>query len=450
MCAMQKVIMLAALLLFSAGLLLRLKTKQEPLTGNNFKSVFRKCKCTMILTATFLVSFFSGCAASYTSGKIMNPAFSIKFNFEEASRGLNPDGTRFNANDLLNEDVLQEIIQKKHYDLTTEELRDCFTVRSSYDDSTIDSRHPKIATEYQIALTEKVKTTGIDTEQLIDTAADAVKDDYLSRHIDHAQILDMDLSDISDLDYMDVDDYLKMKADLVKNYLAAFQVKAQTYKTVSGQTFSSLSQKVSDYINTPLAEYTAYITQNGLSKNKADFLSVYRYTNRMLKINYDKKMAAYNARIDAINLYDPSMANVVLVPTDDKSGEFYMSRTKIGVDYFASDANSVLNEASTLQQQMEENKVLATHVKNGAKAAQYEKADTMIQELQSELIKLSREAKTLHTQYLADKTGDGVTENIYHPGTAALCSVKKNGMLSCILVFSMAFFFAEVLRFGHQ
>ena len=233
MCAMQKVIMLAALLLFSAGLLLRLKTKQEPLTGNNFKSVFRKCKCTMILTA--------------------------KFNFEEASRGLNPDGTRFNANDLLNEDVLQEIIQKKHYDLTTEELRDCFTVRSSYDDSTIDSRHPKIATEYQIALTEKVKTTGIDTEQLIDTAADAVKDDYLSRHIDHAQILDMDLSDISDLDYMDVDDYLKMKADLVKNYLAAFQVKAQTYKTVSGQTFSSLSQKVSDYINTPLAEYTAYM-----------------------------------------------------------------------------------------------------------------------------------------------------------------------------------------------
>lgn len=447
---MQKVIILISLLLFTAGLILRFWTKQGPLTQNNIKSVFRQRFFPAAIASSVLISFFLGCANSYVSGKVMNPAFSIKFNFEEASRGLNPDGTRFNANDLLNEDVLREIIRKNNYDMTPEVLRDCFTIRSSYDNTAIDPKHPKIATEYQIALTEKVKTAGIDTEQLIDAAADAVKDDYLSRHIDHAQILDMDLSDISDLDYMDVDDYLKMKADLVKNYLAAFQVKAQTYKTASGQTFSSLSQKVSDYVNTPLAEYTSYITQNGLSKNKADFLSVYRYKNRMLQVSSDKKMAAYNARIAAINLYDPSMANVVLVPTDDKSGEFYMSRTKIGVDYFASDANDALNEASSLKQQIEENKVLSEHVKDGAKAAQYKKADTMIAKLQSELTQLAREARTLHAQYLADKTGDGVTENIYHPGTAALCSVKKNGIISCILALCMTFFFAEVLRFGHQ
>ncbi len=46
-------------------------------------------------------------------------------------------------------------------------------------------------------------------------------------------------------------------------------------------------------------------------------------------------MAAYDVRLEAINLLHEQMARVVLVPSTDMGHELYMSRTKIGVDNFA-------------------------------------------------------------------------------------------------------------------
>ena len=357
----QMMLAAAGAAFFCIGILVRFLTHHENLQRKDIRAAVKNKKTVLVSFALFLFGFIFSCFFSYIDGKAVLPAFSVKFGFEEAGRGLNPDETRFNADDLINKDVLAVVIKDKGYSITPDELKECLSVRSSYDDTAIDIENPKIATEYQIALTRNIKKYGIDTDALVDDLAAEVKQNYVQKHTDHAGILDIDLSEVDDLDYMDVDNYLQMQANKVKNYLSDFQWTEQTYSDESGETFSSLADKVSNYISTPLAEYSAYISENGLTKEGSDFVSTAEYTNKTLQVNYDKQMASYNARLSAIQKYDPSMANVVLVPTDDKTGEFYMSRTKIGVDYFADEANEALNNASEILKDINDNKRLVAN-----------------------------------------------------------------------------------------
>ena len=60
-------------------------------------------------------------------------------------------------------------------------------------------------------------------------------------------------------------------------------------------------------------------------------------------------------RLNAINTYERDMASIFLVPTRDEEGEFYMGRTKVGVDNFAVEAESFMESASNLQKIIETN-----------------------------------------------------------------------------------------------
>ena len=59
-------------------------------------------------------------------------------------------------------------------------------------------------------------------------------------------------------------------------------------------------------------------------------------------------MAAYDVRLEAIEMYNAFMTRFVLIPTYDTDKEFYMSRTKVGVDYFAAEAKEHLASAAQL------------------------------------------------------------------------------------------------------
>jgi|GEM_PF-4833816 len=444
----QMMLAAAGAAFFCIGILVRFLTHHENLQRKDIRAAVKNKKTVLISLALFFFGFTFSCFFSYIDGKAVLPAFSVKFGFEEAGRGLNPDETRFNADDLINKDVLAGVIKDKGYSITPDELKECLSVRSSYDDTAIDTENPKIATEYQIALNRNIKKYSIDTDSLIDDLAAEVKQDYVQKHTDHAGILDIDLTEVDDLDYMDVDNYLQMQANKVKNYLSGFQWAEQTYSDESGETFSSLADKVSNYISTPLSEYSAYISENGLTKEGSDFVSTAEYTKKTLQVNYDKQMASYNARLSAIQKYDPSMANVVLVPTDDKTGEFYMSRTKIGVDYFADEANEALNNASEILKDINDNKRLVANISASASKEKYTEANAMILTLCRELTELAKEAEELHESYIRDTAGEYVTLHIYHPGKAALLSVRRNGVFSLWLGISSLYLCAELIRSG--
>ena len=81
-----------------------------------------------------------------------------------------------------------------------------------------------------------------------------------------------------------------------------------------------------------------------------------------------------------------------------------MSRTKIGADYFAEEADTASRNASNIQEEMSHNEYAKQMVSTSASgAAQKNKADQMISELEEELAGLSEQAIEITNAYLEQK-----------------------------------------------
>ena len=103
-------------------------------------------------------------------------------------------------------------------------------------------------------------------------------------------------------------------------------------------------------------------------------------------------------------MYDAFMTSFVLIPTYDVDDEFYMSRTKVGVDYFAEEAKEELASATKLGEEMEHNAYASAQVGGaGGNTASREQADQRIDELTAELTRLSAQCRELCGAYVKEK-----------------------------------------------
>ena len=100
----------------------------------------------------------------------------------------------------------------------------------------------------------------------------------------------------------------------------------------TGETFTSLEKKINSFRDVQIERYRAFVLENGLVRDRTQYISKLNYINRISNIYYMKHLTAYQVRLEAIDKYERDMASVVLVPTEDENREFYMSRTQIGVE----------------------------------------------------------------------------------------------------------------------
>ncbi len=115
-------------------------------------------------------------------------------------------------------------------------------------------------------------------------------------------------------------------------------------------------------------------------------------------------MASHDVRIEAINMYNAYMTRFVLIPTYDTDKEFYMSKTKVGVDYFADEAMEHLESAAELVEKIEHNTYASQQI-GGSRAAPsaYEQANQRIESLKAELIHLASQSRELCSAYVREK-----------------------------------------------
>lgn len=129
-----------------------------------------------------------------------------------------------------------------------------------------------------------------------------------------------------------------------------------------------------------------------------------QYANRLLETEKRKEMAAHDVRIEAIDLYNAFMTRFVLIPTYDENKEFYMSRTKVGVDYFADEAKEHLASATELGEEIEHNAYASAQVGGkGVTPNASAQADQRIEELKEELARLSAQSRELCSTYVKEK-----------------------------------------------
>ena len=344
----------------------------------------------------FLVFFVIGIAVH---GVLVwnEPSAVIKLNYSLANSGENPNGTRFSSRDILSDEVLTAVKKDMGLHMSNSELASCFYVGSSYDNTPVNTEEPKVATQYRLVITRNASRKLINGRKLLKCTLKEYRKYFEGNLSKNDKALSVDFSDMNDLDYSEVADFIEMNTSRMQGFLGDYAWKKAGYHTKDGETFASLSAEIDDFNNVELENYRSFIQEKGISKDPVEMKSTAAVKKIDLGNAYHRQMARYDVNCDAIKMYANEMATVVLVPTDDKTNQFYMSRTKIGVDYFASDAAAALSQAKLKDEQLKENERTASV--SGGSAEDRKQADRMIEEMKKDIKGYQKEGRELFAAY---------------------------------------------------
>lgn len=326
----------------------------------------------------------------------------IGFNYPEASKGLTPNGIHLNVDEILSDHVLTETVRRGGWDVTTDELRNTLSVTNLNPQSSVSAERQYLSTEYNISYQMSAQTRHINGDELLTVLTQSYQDYFNEQYGRKYNTISSDFAGMTELDYLDVYTFLRCRINNVADYMEMC-ANVQSSSFVSGNTnesFRSVAEKARIYRDNALERYRAYVLNYGISRDKGGYVSRLNYDNQMLNRRYMNNLVAYTVRLAAIDMYDRDITTAVLVPTRDEDGEYYQSRTKIGTDYFAAEANGYLEYVTDRQLEIETNNYVIGSFSNGTATAENTKrADEMIAELQSQITQISKLAEDTIRDY---------------------------------------------------
>lgn len=265
-----------------------------------------------------------------------------------------------------------------------------------------------IATSYIISYDKNKELRGIKTDDIMDVLMNNYKEIFFTEYTENQTALKYDEIDFSEKEYLECSSYFECEAQRIKRYLFGRAEENGTYQSkTTGETFLSLEAEVDDFLNITLEKFSSFVRQNGLSKDKASYIGKLNYDNDLLTNNYNLLMGEHNIHLKAIDLYDAAITAAVLVPTVDEDNNFYMSRTKVGIDYQADLASETSEKANRVKMQIDDNSYVINQV-NTAEASEGagEKANAMLEEMINTIEDISERAIQTDKEYIQYKTND--------------------------------------------
>lgn len=218
--------------------------------------------------ALFGVLFFLIYFISRLLTELWSPGMLMVFNYEEAARGQNPNATRFNESNILSEHILEKVIQRGDLKMSPEQLSDCLTISTPLDSEKLDVSQEsdlKISTEYWIHCSKRISLHHTEPKTVLNFLADVYREDFTLNYAENDSVLNLSFDDLEGMEYLDVKDYLQMQAIKVRDYLPSQSNESSSFRAEEDQeTFSSLYEKIQNYIDIELERYGAYILENGL------------------------------------------------------------------------------------------------------------------------------------------------------------------------------------------
>ncbi len=390
--------------------------------------------------AAWAALFLVVCLTAQLAASAWAPGMLMVFSYEEAARGQNPNVTRFNESNILSDDILEQVIQRGGLGISVEQLSKCLSISTSLDAEKLDVTQEsdmKISTEYRVYCSGRAALYGTEPKTVLNLLADVYWEKFVLNYAENDSILDLSFEKLEGMEYLDAKDYLEMQANKLRNYLPGYSSESSSFRAAdSEETFSSLSQKISNFIEIELERYEAFVLEKGLADNRTTYQSRMQYVNHQLDVSRRKEMASHDVRIEAINMYNAYMTRFVLIPTYDTDKEFYMSKTKVGVDYFADEAKEHLESATELVEKIEHNTYASQQV-GGSHAASsaYDQADQRIETLKAELINLAAQSRELCSTYVREKRDGYIQVSFAAP--AVLDSALKALLLTALFAAAL-------------
>lgn len=390
------VVYLLPVLLGALAVLAALSSKQSirQQVSLGLRDLPRRMIAILLLAVVYFGLFMSAnLMRSWTEARTI-----VGFNYKEASQGLNPNSTRFNSYDIISDEVLELALERLGSKVSVRQLRGALSVSPLAAGSTLSAEQYYVSTEYVLTYTGTLKTISLDPRKTVDAVAEVYRERFQQTYSRNTDVLNVDLSRVDAADYLDKPDLMEEMAYKIQEYMQGCQLDNPTFRASSGENFGDVGTRAGKFRSVTLERLKAYILSNGVSVDPEQYISRLNYDNTIKGISYKKNVAAYEVRLNAIDYYERDLASIVLVPTRDETGEFYMGRTKIGVDNFAVEAETFMASAAELQKVIETNDYEIAQLEqggNGDRAA----VDQLLEAAKQELKGVEESARQILAEY---------------------------------------------------
>ena len=348
----------------------------------------------------------------------------VALNYSEASQALNSNGTRYNMAEIISDEVVERAIKKGALeDVTVKQLRDCLVVYPCVQGGVNDPSQYLISTEFAVEYRASKYTKHLDSENVIKLITLAYKEYYIEKYTDTFK-RNIEKPDFTEMEYMDIVSYFDKEAQAILNYLYGMAAENNSFVTENGNTFNSIAGKVYQFQETQISQnLRSLILQNGIVRNKTDYVDRLSYHIKNIDYDRQKNDASYKLCNEAVSKYSEEMTRIVLVPTWDASGKYYMGRTKVGVDELSVMATTFSgyvanNEKEIMENQMVIGKFTANRENTNSSAA----ADTLIESIYDNIKEFEKETITAGREYSRYKMNQCIAVSIY--GTSILNELK--------------------------
>ena len=349
----------------------------------------------------------------------------ISLNYSEASGALNSNGTRYNMAEIISDEVVEKAIKKGALeDVTVKELKNCLVVYPCVQGGVDDESQYHISTEFAVEYHASKDTAHLDSENVIKLITSAYKEYYIEKYTDNFS-LDSEEPAFSEMEYMDIVEYLDKETQAVLNYLYGMAEKNLSFVTENKSTFNSIAGKVHQFKETQINQnLRSLIVQNGIARDRDGYIDRLSYHNKNVDFDRQKNDASYKLCNQAIDMYSEEMTRVVLVPTWDQAGKYYMGRTKVGVDELSVMATNFSNYVASNEKEIMDNKLVIDKISSGNQAPQfYASADSLIDSIYTSIKGFEKEAISAGREYSRHKMNQCIAVSIY--GVSLMSELKS-------------------------
>lgn len=395
----------------------------KELLKKNCKKIagYGKKRIAIALSAVFVLSLimtvYTGIKTSYIDYMI------VTLNYEGAKKGLNPDGSRFQIADIKSDKVLKDAINKLgDNSLSVDDIHDRISIDSKMPLSAIEKTSSAIASgtnyrynpsEFDIYYSQKKKLGKNNTVAFLHALSEAYNEYFLNKYSEKNIILEFEMTDeFKEYDYYEKKRVLTEKINSMISYLGKHQEESPTFRaTATGYSFENLTNMLINLRDQDLDKLEAYIVQNKVSSDRGGFIRKQEYLIEKSMLRYNSNMQSAEITRQALELYDPYITGIAFIPSVDGNDEYYMSRTKTGLDNLAVKSYNYGITANDLKKEIDRYGYLSGKF-SGDGDVSAEKtlaADEMIEAACDYLEKISSVAVLTDSEYLSYKTKDYIT-----------------------------------------
>ena len=232
--------------------------------------VLSNIKTIVVLMCVFV---FISLIVTYT-GSFNKKSVVLSLNYEEASKGQNPNLTRYNVYELKSDRVMERVISNAGLQdvLTPTELSEHIDIAENSSGKTIDPNDSStyyISTSYTVSYRMNREIKNISVDDMMTLICKSYNDMFHEEYVGTKSVLKYDLGDIEGKEYIEIAKLFTNKSDQMLRYIQQRIEENATYRSdITGQSFQTIKKMIQNVQNYSIKKYSAFVLECGTFKKQ--------------------------------------------------------------------------------------------------------------------------------------------------------------------------------------